>query len=61
LAGPGDAPQAVAFLDGREQPIVEELGLQAEVNKLAFQWRAFHDFGSTLVDYRAGVLSTGDG
>jgi len=61
LAGPSDTPQAVAFLNGQSRPSVETLGLQAEIDKLAFHWRAYFDFGSALVDPRAGVLSTGAG
>jgi hypothetical protein len=61
LAGPVDAPQAVCFLNGQETPTVEEMGLQADVDHLGYAWRAYHDFGTALVDWRAGVVSTGDG
>ncbi len=61
LAGPIDAPQAVCFLNGIENPTVEELGLQAEVDRLVYSWRAYHDFGSALLDFRASVPSTGKG
>ena len=61
LAGPGDSPQAVAFLNGQETPTVEALGLDADVDHLSYGWRAYFDFGSALVDWRAAVLSTGAG
>jgi hypothetical protein len=61
LAAPIDSPQAVAFLNGQETPTVESLGLDADVDHLSYGWRAYFDFGSALVDWRSGVLSTGDG
>lgn len=47
----------VAFLNGREAPIVETA--DAEFNVLGFQMRGYHDFGVSKQEYRAGVRSAG--
>jgi len=53
-------PAIVAFLDGRERPTVETLGLQADVNRLAFIWRVYLDFGAALGDPKSAVFSIGE-
>ena len=53
-------PAIVAFLDGRERPTVEALGLQADVNRLAFMWRVYFDFGAALGDPKSSVFSIGE-
>lgn len=45
------------FLNGNETPIVEST--DADFNVLGIQVRAYHDFGVTLQDYRAGVMMAG--
>ena len=59
LASASYAPMIVAFLDGRQSPTVEFFGLEQTVERLAFSWRCFHDFGCGLCDPRAAVRSKG--
>ncbi|MCL2625151.1 MAG: hypothetical protein FWD31_15940, partial [Planctomycetaceae bacterium] len=47
----------VAYLDGREQPIIESETAAFDV--LGFQYRIYHDFGINVEDFRAGVYSPG--
>jgi hypothetical protein len=58
LADPNDLPAIeVAFLNGRDTPIVESA--DADFNTLGVQFRGYHDFGVSLQEYRAGVLMAG--
>jgi hypothetical protein len=59
FASPADESQAVAFLSGVQNPTIEEIGLQGDVDTLGYSWRVYFDFGSSLVDFRAAVASTG--
>ena len=54
------APIIVGFLDGRQTPVIETFGLDAQVNKLALSFRCYHDFGAALGDHRAALKSTGE-
>lgn len=47
----------VAFLNGREQPVVETA--DADFNTLGIQMRGYHDFGVARQEYRASVRSAG--
>jgi len=47
------AAMQVVFLNGRQEPIVEESS--AEFSSLGIQWRAYFDFGAALADPLAGV------
>ena len=58
LADPADlAVIEVAFLNGREAPIIESA--DADFNTLGIQMRGYHDFGVAQQDYRASVRSIG--
>lgn len=58
LADPSDLPVIeVAFLNGRDTPIVESA--DADFNTLGVQFRGYHDFGVSLQEYRAGVKMAG--
>ena len=46
-----------AFLYGKDSPTVETA--DAAFNVLGVQMRAYHDFGVTKQEYRAGVRSNG--
>ncbi len=50
---------AVGFLDGKETPVLEQFGLDHDVNVLAYSFRTYHDFGVSLADYRAAIRSKG--
>lgn len=55
---PGDlCPVDVAFLDGQQNPTIEEG--TTDFNTLGMAMRAFFDFGVSLSDYRAAVKSAG--
>lgn len=59
LANPAELPVIeVAFLDGREVPVVETA--DADFNTLGVQMRGYHDFGVSLQEYRAGVKFKGE-
>ncbi len=60
FASPSNVPMVVAFLQGRQAPVVEFFGLDQQVNRLAVSWRVYHDFGAALVDPRAAVRSKGE-
>jgi hypothetical protein len=47
----------VAFLNGREMPVIETA--EAEFDTLGIAVRAYHDFGAALQEYRASVRSAG--
>lgn len=56
LAQPGElATMEVAFLDGRETPVVETA--EADFNVLGIQMRSYHDWGCAKSEYRAGIKS----
>lgn len=58
LADPNDIPTIeVAFLNGREMPMVENA--EADFNSLGVQFRCVHDFGVSLMEYRGSVRSAG--
>lgn len=58
LADPMDmATIQVAFLNGRETPVVESA--DADFNTLGIQMRGYFDFGVAKTEYRAGVMSKG--
>lgn len=54
---PGFSTMLTAFLNGRQAPVVETA--DAMFNELGVQLRAYHDFASNKMEYRAGVQSTG--
>jgi len=59
LASPGDMPVIeVAFLNGRQQPVVESA--DADFNVLGIQMRGYHDFGVALQEPRGGVKMKGE-
>jgi len=49
------AVMEVAFLDGRDAPVVETA--QADFNTLGIQMRSYHDWGCAKAEYRGGVKS----
>jgi len=49
------AVMEVAFLDGRDTPVVESA--EADFNKLGIQMRSYHDWGCAKAEYRGGVKS----
>lgn len=58
LADPADMPTIeVAFLNGRDTPIVESA--EADFNTLGIAMRGYHDFGVALQEYRGSVRSAG--
>ena len=58
LADPRDlATVEVAFLNGRETPVVESA--DADFNVLGVQMRGYFDFGVAKTEYRAGLKSKG--
>ena len=59
LADPNDLPvNEVAFLNGQESPTIETA--DADFHVLGIQLRGFHDFGSALIESRAGIKSAGE-
>lgn len=58
IADPMDMPTVeVAFLNGRQTPIVESA--DADFESLGIKMRGYHDFGVSLQEYRASVRSAG--
>jgi HK97 family phage prohead protease len=58
VADPADLPMmSVAFLNGRETPIVESA--DADFNTLGIQMRGYHDWGTAQQEYRAAVRAAG--
>ncbi len=58
LANPAVLASAVmCFLNGVQSPTIETT--DADFNTLGIQSRGFHDFGVTMSEYRASVLSVG--
>jgi hypothetical protein len=56
---PSDGVLIVGFLDGRENPVVEFFGFDTNPERLTATWRAYHDYGAALGDYRAGQRAAG--
>ena len=48
----------VAFLDGREAPVVEFFGFDADPRMLTATWRVYQDYGAALGDFRAAQKAT---
>jgi len=59
FAGPADSPMAVCFIDGKETPTIETMGLDHQVDSLTYSWRVIFDFGAALIDSRAAVRNNG--
>jgi len=59
FAKPLHLPAVTAFLDGRQTPSIKALGIDDDLNYLAYGWRVFHDFGFALGDPRAAIMSVG--
>ena len=60
FAGPIDLPMIVSFLDGRQEPYVDFLGLnQGSPSHLGVTWRIYGDFAADLGDPKASVKATG--
>jgi phage major head subunit gpT-like protein len=58
LADPADLPVIeVCFLNGVESPTVETA--DADFHTLGISMRGFHDFGTSLMEYRGGVRAAG--
>jgi hypothetical protein len=58
MARPSDiAAMEVAFLGGQQNPTIESG--DTSFNTLGIQWRAYHDFGVAMQDWRAGVFYDG--
>jgi hypothetical protein len=57
MAPPVTPVAMIAYLNGRETPVVEQLN--APVNQLGVTLRAYLDFGVGLTDHRAGVMMKG--
>lgn len=60
FAGPESSALVVAFLEGKQTPTLEHMGLQADVDTLSLSWRAHFDFGAALIDPAAAVKSLGE-
>ena len=59
FAAPQNAAVIVGFLNGMENPTLEQFGLDHDVNKLAYSFRCYHDYGVALADHRAAIRSKG--
>jgi hypothetical protein len=58
LADPADLPVIeTVFLNGRDTPVVE--AADADFDQLGIQFRGYHDFGVSKMEYRAGVKMAG--
>jgi phage major head subunit gpT-like protein len=58
LADPADLPVIeTVFLNGRDTPVVESA--DADFDQLGIQFRGYHDFGVSKMEYRAGVKMAG--
>ena len=60
FGGPQDLPITVAFLQGRQSPVIEFFGLDADPNVLAATWRVYFDYGCALGDFRAAYKAKGE-
>lgn len=54
---PGVSIAQVGFLAGQRAPVIESA--ESDFNTLGMQWRAYLDFGCSLLEKRAGVMSKG--
>lgn len=60
LFGPISAsPILVGFVNGVKAPTIEALGMTADVNLLAFNWRVYFDYGFALGDPKAAIKNAG--
>jgi Mu-like prophage major head subunit gpT len=59
FSDPSNASQVTGFLQGRLVPVIETFGLDQDVDSLAYSARCYHDFGSSLADFRTSIKSTG--
>jgi hypothetical protein len=59
FGGPADAPVVVAFLDGREAPVIETFGFDHDPDTLSMAFRVYHDVAAALADPRAAQHSAG--
>jgi len=57
LSGRSTPTAIIAYLNGRENPVVEQI--DAPANVLGISLRGYIDFGVALSDHRAGVLMAG--
>ncbi len=53
-------PIVVAFLQGRQVPVVEFFGFDADPNVLAATWRVYFDYGCAFGDFRAAYKAKGE-
>ena len=60
FAGAQDMPIVVAFLQGRQSPVVEFFGFDADPNVLAATWRVYFDYGCAFGDFRAAYKAKGE-
>ncbi len=60
FARPESAAALVGFLDGRESPILDFAGVNADPSTLGLTWRIYHDFAVGLGETRAVVKSKGE-
>lgn len=58
-ASPVDVPVVVAFLEGKESPIIESFNPSSQADRLEYAWRVVHDAGTCLGDFRAIQRSVG--
>ena len=56
---PMDAAVIVAFLNGKQTPVIEFFGLDSDVNTLGVSWRVYHDYGCALADPKAAQKADG--
>lgn len=59
FSAPENNAVVVGFLDNMQTPTIESFGLNADINRLAYGWRVYHDFGCALGDFRASIKSKG--
>lgn len=59
FSAPQNEAVVVGFLDGLEAPTAEYFGMDSDPDTLAVTFRIYHDFGCSLGDYRASVMSKG--
>ncbi|MCK4658241.1 MAG: Mu-like prophage major head subunit gpT family protein [Phycisphaerae bacterium] len=57
FSAPSDGSVVVGFLDGRDQPVVEQCDPPADV--LGVVYRGYHDFGVSLADHRCATKCEG--
>ncbi|NLF30852.1 MAG: hypothetical protein GX591_08195 [Planctomycetes bacterium] len=59
FSSPANAAMVVAYLNGVQAPVVEEIGLEGNANYLGYTWRVYFDFGAALIEPRAAVKMAG--